>query len=91
MLPLWTRVTDLRPLARAYLIAARTRRFEPVIEIGLRPIPESGRTSHPYSDFTNSMRLGSILRVGLQLLPGVHVFGVLPEDDHVDLTRVLDG
>ena len=34
------------------------------------------------------VRLGS---AGLDLLAGVHVFGVLPEDDHVDQFRFADG
>src|SRR5665811_2095110 len=49
MLPLCTSVTDLRSLAMAYWIAARTRRFDPVIEIGLIPMAESGRMSQPNS------------------------------------------
>ena len=43
MLPLCTIVTDLRLFSSAYLIAMRTRRLVPVIEIGLMPMPESSR------------------------------------------------
>ena len=55
MLPLWTRVTVLRLLAMAYWIALRTRRFEPNSDIGLMPMPESGRMRLPISFSRNSM------------------------------------
>ena len=44
MFPLCTSVTVLRPSFNANAIAARTSRFDPVIEIGLIPTPESSRT-----------------------------------------------
>ena len=55
MLPLCTSVTLLRPRLTAYSIAARMRRFEPVSEIGLMPMPLSGRMSQPNSSFSSSM------------------------------------
>ncbi len=55
MLPLCTRVTDFRPLRTAYSMAARTSRLDPVIEIGLMPMPESSRMFQPYSLAQNSM------------------------------------
>ena len=60
MFPLCTSVTDLRLCSTAYSIAARIRRFEPVIEIGLMPMPESSRMSQPNSCFRSSIiRLAS--------------------------------
>src|SRR5207248_6284448 len=56
MLPLCTSVTELRLRFTAYSMAARTRRIEPVSEMGLMPMPESGRISQPYSSCRKSMR-----------------------------------
>ena len=55
MFPLCTSVTDLRFFSTAYLIAARIRRFEPVSEIGLMPMPESSRMSQPKLSLRISM------------------------------------
>ena len=55
MLPLCTRVTVFRRFSIAYWIAMRTSRFDPVSEIGLMPMPESGRMRLPISVARNSM------------------------------------
>ena len=49
MFALWTLVTFLRPYLRAYSKAYFTMRSEPVIEIGLIEMPESGRIVLPLS------------------------------------------
>ena len=55
MLPLCTSVTDLRLRFTAYSMAARMRRFEPVIETGLMPTPESPRMFQPNWSCSSSM------------------------------------
>ena len=89
MLPLCTRVTERRPLARAYRIAARTSRFDPVSDTGLIPSPLSGRRSHPYVLVEELEQLAGALGTRLELLAGVDVLGVLPEDHHVDQLGML--
>ena len=49
MLPLCTIVTDSRLWSSAYWMAARMRRFDPMGEIGLMPMPESSRMGQPIS------------------------------------------
>ena len=79
----------MRSCSTAYLIAARMRRFEPVSEIGLMPMPES------VADVPAELvleQLDELLRLGRALLDleaGVDVLGVLPEDHHVDQLGVL--
>ncbi len=55
MFPLWTRVTDFRPLSTAYWRAARMRRLDPVTDTGLIPMPESGRMFQPNSSSQKAM------------------------------------
>ena len=56
-------VTVLRLLSSANWIAARTNRFDPVMEIGFTPTPESSRTFFfvPFniSSFTNAMNFAA--------------------------------
>ncbi len=74
----------MRSFSTAYLIAARIRRFEPVSEIGLMPMPESARMSQPNCSFSSAISCLRLGRALLDLEAGVDVFGVLPEDHHVD-------
>ena len=91
MLALWTLVTFLRPCLRAYSKAYLTIRSEPVIEIGLIEMPESGRMVLPLSF------LMSAISSAVSGLPcsnsqaEVKVFGVLADDDEVDLGVLVVG
>src|SRR5881628_2198762 len=90
MFPLWTRVTDFRPLSIAYRIAFRTRRFEPVSLTGLTPIPLSGRTRA----WNSLSRISTMRRASGEPLPldaGVDVLGAFAEDDDVESFRMGDG
>src|ERR1051326_3184687 len=91
MLPLCTSVTLRRRWATAYSIAARINRLDPSSETGLIPmalLPGNRIEVAPSS----SCRKATSLRASRRVLdPGVDVLGILPEDDHVHGTRVLDG
>ncbi len=94
MLPLWTSVTERRPLARAQTQGGAYQPLGPFLRDRLDPDGGAGREPD----------LGELGRIGLgqpgfegpgaiaarfELDPGVQVLRVLAEDDHVDVLRAL--
>ena len=92
MLPLCTSVTESRFAAMAYSIALRTRRFEPNSDIGLMPIAEFSRifaVVRRSIELRNSITCVRAVGARRPLDARVHVLGVLAEDDHVHLLRLV--
>ena len=90
MLPLCTRVTLRRWFASAQRMAARTRRCVPSREMGLTPIRRTVGEADAWRILPGNVRCSSchevLIRRGVpssNSMPGVQVFGVLAEDDHV--------
>ena len=85
MLPLWTKVTLLRLLTRAYSMAARTSRSVPSRLTGLMPMPV-GRREADLLEVLRELLLEEgeellrVLALGLELDAGVDVLRVLAED-----------
>ena len=58
--------------------------------MGLMPMPAPSKNWPPISSLRNFIHLGGFGRAGLAFDAGVHVFGVLAEDDHVHSSGSLD-
>ncbi len=91
MLPLCTIVTEGSLLSTAHCMALRTSRLVPVTEIGFTPIPLSGRIWRPgllLDELDDGL---GHLASALEVMPRVHVLGVLAEDHEVHVLGVLVG
>ena len=94
MLPLWTKFMFLRLFFSAHWIAARTRRSVPSTETGFKPMAAVfGKANLGIFFWKVFLEQRFELSVGFgavgKLDAGVNVFGVLAENHHVDMLRML--
>ena len=83
-------MTFLRLLSNDHWMAARTRRSVPSTETGLIPMAEvSGKRIFLYSFGKASLNmvdeLGIVFRAVCKLDAGIDIFGVLAENNHVNI------
>ncbi len=94
MLPLWTKLMFLRLFVSDHWIAARTSRSVPSTETGFKPM-ERCWESESWQILLEKLSLSKRFEFGVgfgavgKFDTGVNIFGVLAENHHVDMLRML--